>query len=158
MKKFLLSGFSSFVVLFFLSLLAPALTGGSDAKADYCGLFSGDNPSATCGATTPIACTAEMDAGLLAGDADAGCRWWNESTANQNAFVDVMCNALRLTTGGAGKAFAAFAIISMGIGFFTGKISWGLMLGVAFGIGAMFGAPTIVGVISGEDTFDCSQS
>lgn len=75
---------------------------------------------------------------------------------NQNDLVRVMCNVLKIVTGNFGKAFAAFAIISVGIGFFTGKVSWGLMIGVAAGIAAMFGAPTIVSAISGEDTFDCS--
>ncbi len=76
--------------------------------------------------------------------------------ANQNALVGTMCNVLKIITGNAGKAFAAFAIISVGIGFFTGKVSWGLMIGVAAGIAAMFGAPTIVAAITGKDAFDCS--
>jgi type IV secretory pathway VirB2 component (pilin) len=63
-----------------------------------------------------------------------------------------MCNALAVVTGSAGKTFAAFAIISVGVGFFTGKVSWGLMIGVAAGIAAMFGAPSIVAAISGQDT------
>jgi len=79
------------------------------------------------------------------------------ATANNNALVDTMCNALKLVTGNAGKAFAAFAIISLGIGFFTGKVSWGLMIGVAMGIAAMFGAPTIVAVLSGKDAYSCGS-
>ncbi|MFM2200580.1 MAG: hypothetical protein RL769_635, partial [Pseudomonadota bacterium] len=54
-------------------------------------------------------------------------------TVSSNTLTDVMCNILRIATGNAGKAFAAFAIISVGIGFFTGKVSWGLMVGVAAG-------------------------
>ena len=76
--------------------------------------------------------------------------------ANNNVLVGTMCNVLKLVTGNAGKAFAAFAIISVGIGFFTGKVSWGLMIGVAAGIAAMFGAPTIVAAISGKSNFDCA--
>ncbi len=75
--------------------------------------------------------------------------------ANNNELVDTMCNVLRIVTGNFGKAVAAFAIISVGIGFFTGKVSWGLMIGVAAGIAAMFGAPTIVAAITGEGAFDC---
>ena len=71
---------------------------------------------------------------------------------SSNSLTRVMCNALRLVTGSAGKTFAAFAIIATGIGFFTGKVSWGLMIGVAAGIAAMFGAPSIVAAISGENT------
>ena len=75
-----------------------------------------------------------------------------------NAFVSVICNMLNLVTGNAGKAFAAFAIISVGIGFFTGKVSWGLMIGVAAGIAAIFGAPSIVAAISGDSSgFDCTD-
>ena len=40
-------------------------------------------------------------------------------------FVSEMCNAYNIVAGNGGKAFAAFAVISVGIGFFTGKVSWG---------------------------------
>ena len=70
-------------------------------------------------------------------------------STSSNTFTKSMCNALRLVTGSAGKTFAAFAIIATGIGFFSGKVSWGLMIGVAAGIATMFGAPSIVAAISG---------
>ena len=77
-----------------------------------------------------------------------------EANANisSNSLTRVMCNALRIVQGSAGKTFAAFAIIAVGIGFFSGKVSWGLMIGVAAGIAAMFGAPSIVAAISGQNT------
>ena len=77
------------------------------------------------------------------------------TTVNDNKLVTAMCNAFKIVTGNAGKAFAAFAIISVGIGFFTGKVSWGLMIGVAAGIAAMFGAPSIVAVIAGGEAYEC---
>ena len=52
---------------------------------------------------------------------------------------------------------AAFAIVSVGIGFFTGKVSWGLLVGVAAGIAAIFGAPSIVSALSGQDEADCND-
>jgi len=79
----------------------------------------------------------------------------SSSVINTNVLVDVMCNVLRIVTGNGGKAFAAFAILSVGIGFFTGKVSWGLMIGVAAGIAAMFGANTIVSAITGTETMTC---
>lgn len=91
------------------------------------------------------------------GDNDTGGSSNVKGTANNNELVNTMCRVLNIVTGNAGKAFAAFAIISVGIGFFTGKVSWGLMIGVAAGIAAMFGAPTIVSAISGGTTFDCSS-
>ena len=78
------------------------------------------------------------------------------SSVNSNVLTDVMCNVLRIVTGSGGKAFAAFAILSVGIGFFTGKVSWGLMIGVAAGIAAMFGASSIVSAITGQTAMDCS--
>ena len=75
-----------------------------------------------------------------------------ESNISKNAFTKTACNALRIVTGGAGKTFATFAVIATGIGFFTGKVSWGLMIGVAAGIATMFGGPSIVAAISGQDT------
>ena len=83
---------------------------------------------------------------ILGGVADS------RSNVSSNSISRTMCNSLRVVTGSAGKTFAAFAVIAVGIGFFSGKVSWGLMIGVAAGIAAMFGAPTIVGAISGEDT------
>jgi type IV secretion system protein VirB2 len=86
-----------------------------------------------------------------------GAGVYSATTANisGNILTTAMCNIIRITTGNAGKAFAAFAIISVGIGFFTGKVSWGLMVGVAAGIAAMFGAPQIVAAISGVSAVDC---
>jgi type IV secretory pathway VirB2 component (pilin) len=81
----------------------------------------------------------------------------NTDTVNSNILVGTMCRSLKIITGNAGKAFAAFAIISIGIGFFTGKVSWGLMIGVAAGIAAMFGAPSIVSAITGRPSFDCGS-
>ena len=74
------------------------------------------------------------------------------SSVSSNSLTRVMCNALRIVTGSAGKTFATFAIIATGIGFFTGKVSWGLMIGVAAGIATMFGGPSIVAAISGQST------
>ena len=87
-----------------------------------------------------------------------GTGTYTDVTANvsSNSLTTAMCNIMRITTGNAGKAFAAFAIVSVGIGFFTGKVSWGLMVGVAAGIAAMFGAPQIVAAISGSSAVNCT--
>ena len=77
------------------------------------------------------------------------CEIYN-ANISMNTFGKTMCNAFRIVNGSAGKTFAAFAIIATGIGFFSGKVSWGLMIGVAAGIATMFGAPSIVAAISGQ--------
>lgn len=97
---------------------------------------------------------------IIAKDAKAdvtagGSAHFVEAHANSNSLLDTACNAMRLITGNVGKSFAAFAIISAGIGFFTGKISWGLMIGLAMGIAAMFGAPEIVAALSGSGAYKC---
>ncbi len=116
--------------------------------------------TATGGATgsctgTATACTGATMQNSTSCKANPGCTFTVNANANDNAFVDTLCNALKIVTGSGGKAFAAFAIISVGIGFFTGKVSWGLMIGITAGIAAMFGAPTIVAAISGGSAVDC---
>ena len=74
------------------------------------------------------------------------------ANVSQNAFTKNACNVLRIVTGSAGKTFATFAVIAVGIGFFTGKVSWGLMIGVSAGIATMFGGPSIVAAVSGQST------
>lgn len=108
-----------------------------------------------CSGTTSQVCT-DFSTNATSCKAN-GCFFVTSGDANQNAFVETMCNALKIVTGNGGKAFAAFAIISVGIGFFTGKISWGLMIGVTAGIAAMFGAPTIVAAIAGGSALDCGS-
>jgi len=72
------------------------------------------------------------------------------SLSENNALTKVLCNVYKVVTGKAGKTFAAFAIISAGIGFFTGKLQWGLLIALTLGIAAIFGSPTIVSAITGE--------
>jgi len=73
------------------------------------------------------------------------------TTTDDNFFVYSICKAYKTMTGKGGKAFAAIAIISCAIGFFTGKVSWGLLIAVSLGIAVMFGAPSIIGLLGGGD-------
>ena len=63
--------------------------------------------------------------------------------------MQVLCNVLRFVRGGIGKTIASFVIIGVGLGFFTGKCSWGLLIGVTLGISCMFGAPAIINALTG---------
>ncbi len=104
--------------------------------------------------SSPLSCTGNGDITCAfdgKGTLDANCK------VMKNAFETTLCNLLNLVTGTGGKAFAAFAIISVGIGFFTGKVSWGLMIGVAAGIAAIFGAPTIVQALAGGSKLDADS-
>ena len=65
-----------------------------------------------------------------------------------------LCKVLELLTGVIGKAIAAFAIIFIGVSLFMGKVSWGLAISTALGIGAIFGAAGLVDAISGKGELD----
>ncbi len=149
--KNLTSKLNLFVSLFFLTALSPLLLKSSDAMAQ----------TASCAKTSgPGTCDLNpAKNGCVASTVDTVCSFTGslKATADDNAFTRTLCNALRIITGTGGKAFAAFAIISLGIGFFTGKVSWGLMVGVTAGIAAMFGAPTIVAAISGSTAATCTS-
>jgi len=82
----------------------------------------------------------------------------SSATSDQNTLTKVLCNVYRITTGKAGKTFAAFAVISAGVGFFTGKLQWGLLIALVLGISAIFGAPSIVSAITGDGTTTCGSS
>ena len=62
-----------------------------------------------------------------------------------------LCNIYLFITGGIGKTICAFTIIGVGIGFFTGKVSWGVLIGVALGIASLFGGPAIMVAVTGGD-------
>ena len=76
----------------------------------------------------------------------------SNTTGSGGEMQTVLCNVLRFVTGTVGKTLASFIIIGVGLGFFTGKVSWGLLIGVTLGISAMFGAPAIIGAITGGGT------
>jgi type IV secretory pathway VirB2 component (pilin) len=145
-----------FVILTLSVVMLFSMGLDNDAKAEaFCDWTAGSGTTAgSCKGATGA--TASEGLSCVALTTKIACELQGQAAdANDNALVDTLCNVLSLATGNGGKAFAAFAIISLGIGFFTGKVSWGLMLGVAAGIAAMFGAPTIVAAISGEDVFVC---
>jgi type IV secretory pathway VirB2 component (pilin) len=157
MKKSFLSRISCFATLLFLAIISPALL-GSEANAQTTPATTGGKCNGTTEQDGTTACSTNTTEATC-DTAGPNCYWGTVITgnANDNAFVETMCNVLKIVTGNGGKAFAAFAIISLGIGFFTGKVSWGLMIGVACGIAAMFGAPTIVAAIGGGSAFDCGS-
>ncbi len=67
------------------------------------------------------------------------------------AMTDAMCSGYRIFNGPVGKMSAVFAVVALGVGLFMGKITWGLVIAVALGIGAIFGAPKLVAVMTGGD-------
>jgi len=68
----------------------------------------------------------------------------------------ILCNALSIVQGGVGRSIAAFAIIFIGISLFLGKVSWGVAIATVLGIGAIFGASTIVSGLGGGADQSCT--
>jgi type IV secretion system protein VirB2 len=75
-----------------------------------------------------------------AGPADAG-----------KGIAQVLCNVIKVAQGATGKTIATLVIISMAIGLFLGKITWGVAIAVAVGMGVLFGANTLVSFLSSTD-------
>ena len=152
----------SFLALAFLFLFSPVLFGISDAKATCTGTATGILNTADGytddGHTAGDSCSADDDSTEALCAADTGCIWGENvtSSTSDNAFVNVTCRVMKIATGPAGKTIGAIAIISTGIGFFFGKTSWGLLITVGLGIGAIFGSASIVGAITGDSVYDCS--
>lgn len=91
-----------------------------------------------------LAISAVMVFTMLPLEAIAGDR--GQGTALDN----VLCNIVSFFTGAVGKGIATLAIIIIGIGALLGKISWGVAMIVAIGVGLVFGAGTMIDAIGGS--------
>lgn len=77
--------------------------------------------------------------------------------ADENSMItNIMCNAINQITGPVGRAISILIIISLAIALFIGKVSWGMAIAVAVGMGILFGAKDVVNLISGGTTAMCS--
>lgn len=79
--------------------------------------------------------------------------------APATSITGILCNITNQISGPIGKAIAVLIVISIAIGLFVGKITWGVAIAVAVGMGILFGAQNIVGLISGDtSTTACPTS
>jgi type IV secretion system protein VirB2 len=69
--------------------------------------------------------------------------------------ADVICAIVNELQGPVARGVAAFGIIFLGFSLFLGKISWGVALALGIGIGCIFGAGTIVDMLSGTSGGTC---
>jgi type IV secretory pathway VirB2 component (pilin) len=70
--------------------------------------------------------------------------------ATSTTIGNTMCRIVGMLTGQVGKAIATMGIVFLAIGLFVGKISWGVAVSVGIGIGAIFGAPSLVNWLAGS--------
>lgn len=73
------------------------------------------------------------------------------ATTEYTQIESTLCKMLSMLNGTIGKGVAAFAIMFVGISLFMGKVSWGLAISTALGIGAIFGAADVVSSLGGGD-------
>ena len=96
---------------------------------------------------------------IAAGDkGDTGNTGGTDTVGTASKSVtDVICRAIKIVQGPTGKTLAILVIISLAIGLFLGKITWGVAIAVAVGMGILFGANTVVGYISGVAGDPCGD-
>ena len=84
---------------------------------------------------------------------DASAQQNNNTTTQkkveESKITEVICNAIEQLTGPIGRAIAVLIIISLAIALFLGKVTWGLAIAVAVGLGILFGASNVVGLLTG---------
>lgn len=73
----------------------------------------------------------------------------DNSGDQQSAISNIMCNAVNQLTGTIGRSIAILIIVSLAISLFLGKVSWGMAIAVAVGMGILFGAKDVVNLLSG---------
>ncbi len=76
----------------------------------------------------------------------------------QDAISNLLCRVTALLTGTIGQATATIGIVVLGMGLFTGKLSWTTAIATAIGIGVVFGAANLVGVMAGSAASTCATS
>ena len=88
-----------------------------------------------------------------AGEGDSsGTESSGDSTDAGQGIANVLCHVIAVAQGATGKTIATLVIISMAIGLFLGKITWGVAIAVAVGMGVLFGVNTVVSFISNTKT------
>ena len=70
---------------------------------------------------------------------------------DRNGIVVVLCNAIGIVTGGAGRAVVLIVVTVVGVLFFIGKVNWSLLVAIGLGVGVMFGAKAIVNIVTGGE-------
>jgi type IV secretion system protein VirB2 len=71
-----------------------------------------------------------------------------DTSTDPTGIVTVFCNVINQITGGIGKVISVLILISMAIGLFLGKITWGLAISVMVGMGILFGAAGLVDLMT----------
>ena len=77
------------------------------------------------------------------------------ATTGTAAITNVICRATNELTGPVGRAIAIVIIASLAISLFLGKVSWGLAIATIIGLSILFGAQSIVQLLTGNSSSIC---
>ena len=69
-----------------------------------------------------------------------------------------ICATYRFFAGPLGKTLAMLCLVMIGVSFFMSKVSWTTAATLVMGVSAIFGAPTIVNLLTGGGGDGCSQA
>lgn len=72
----------------------------------------------------------------------------NSTDKGAGIIEQVMCNVIDQISGPIGKTIAIIIIISLAIMLFLGKVTWGVAIAVAVGIGILFGAKDLINTLT----------
>lgn len=81
-----------------------------------------------------------------------------QEAAATDAISALLCRVTNLLTGSVGQGVATVGIVVIGMGLFTGKISWTTAIATALGIGIIFGATNLVGILATGTVGACSTT
>ncbi len=103
----------------------------------------------------PLSLVADDNGGSSTQNSDGGDGKGNSLDTASEGVTCVICKIIKLIQGPSGKTIAILVVISLAIGLFLGKITWGVAIAVSVGMGVLFGANTLVGYVSGTEGDPC---
>lgn len=77
------------------------------------------------------------------------------TAAATSTMTNVMCIATNQLTGPVGRVIAVVVIASLALSLFLGKVSWGLAIATMVGMGVLFGATSVVGLLASRASYTC---
>lgn len=80
---------------------------------------------------------------------------WAATNSDATMVINVMCAAINQLTGNIGKAITIIIMVSLGIMLLLGKVTWGVAIALAVGMGIIFGAKDMVNILTGGDGALC---
>jgi type IV secretory pathway VirB2 component (pilin) len=85
-----------------------------------------------------------------------------DNGTDTSGVTTILCQVINLITGGIGQAIAMLMLISLGVGLFLGKVTWGVALCFIVGLALMFSSGPLIAFIAsaqgGTQTTTCSST